>query len=173
LIKSIPRSPPTIQDQQREGMKELNPQWIKAIKDLVNSSPYFQLESMMVFDLGLGTSRVEIEIQKKHLQPFGMIHGGVYSGLIDAAGFWAAYTLGEENQVLTTVEMKLNYLAPSNSGRLVGLGRCLKLGKTLGLAEARIENEDGQFLAHGLVTMMVVPDLQLKGAASTPPKFLG
>jgi len=154
-------------------MKELNPQWVQTIKDLVNSAPYFRLESMTVLDLGPGTSRVEIEVQKKHLQPFGMIHGGVYSGLIDAAGFWAAYTQVAEDQVLTTVEMKLNYLAPANSGRLIGLGRCLKLGKTLGLAEARIENEDGQFLAHGLVTMMVVPNLQLKGAASTPPKFLG
>jgi len=153
-------------------MKKLNPEWIKTIKDLVTSSPYFQLESMTVLDLGPGTSRVEIEVQKKHLQPFGMVHGGVYSGLIDAAGFWAAYTQGEEDQTLTTVEMKLNYLAPANSGRLIGLGRCLKLGKTLGLAEARIENEDGQFLAHGLVTMMVVPNLQLKGAASMPPKFL-
>ena len=39
---------------------------------------------------------------------------GVFSSLIDACGFWAAYTELDEGQGMTTVEMKLNYLAPGS-----------------------------------------------------------
>jgi len=30
------------------------------------------------------------------MQPFGVVHGGVFSSLIDAAGFWAVYSQANE-----------------------------------------------------------------------------
>lgn len=153
-------------------MQALNPAWVTAVSQLVDQSPYFQLQSMRITDLGPGTSRLEIALDHKHLQPFGMVHGGVFSSLVDAAGFWALYTQTSPGLGLTTVEMKLNYLAPAVTGRLVGLGRALKLGKTLGLAEARVEDHDGRLLAHGTVTLMALDSLSLGGQACLPPKFL-
>lgn len=153
-------------------MQALNPAWVAAVSQLVGQSPYFQLQSMRITDLGPGTSRLEIALERKHLQPFGMVHGGVFSGLVDAAGFWALYTQTDPGLGLTTVEMKLNYLAPAAAGRLIGLGRALKLGKTLGLAEARVEDHDGRLLAHGTVTLMALDSLSLGGQAGLPPKFL-
>ena len=55
--------------------------------------------------------------------------------------------------------MKLNYLAPAQDGRLIGMGRTIKTGRTLGLADARIEDQKGRLLAHGTVTIMVLPHL--------------
>lgn len=153
-------------------MKRLNPDWVRSVTTTVNACPYFRLESMEIVELEMGRSRLEIEVQDKHLQPFGLVHGGVFSGLIDASGFWAVWPETPEGLGLTTVEMKLNYLAPAQDGRLIGLGRSIKLGRTLGLAEARIENQQGKVLAHGMVTLMVVPDLKLDGSANIPPKFL-
>ncbi|MEW5725454.1 MAG: PaaI family thioesterase [Thermodesulfobacteriota bacterium] len=153
-------------------MKKLNPEWVGAVSTAVNGCPYFRLESMTVKDLKLGESLLEIEVGEKHLQPFGMVHGGVFSGLIDAAGFWAAFTDLDEGQSLTTLEMKLNYLAPSNGGRLIAHGRLIKAGRTISLADAYIENEEGRLLAHGLVTLMTIPDLKIKGSEGAPPKFL-
>jgi len=153
-------------------MPLLNPAWVAAVSGLVGHSPYFQLQSMGIADLGQGTARLEIDLQNKHLQPFGMVHGGVFSSLVDAAGFWAVYTQTAPHLGLTTVEMKLNYLAPATTGRLVGLGRCLKLGKTLSLAEARVEAHDGRLLAHGTVTLMALEGLVLAGQDGLPAKFL-
>ena len=73
---------------------------------------------------------------------------------------------------MTTVEMKLNYLAPSAAGRLVGLGRLIKTGRTISLADARVENEDGKLLAHGTVTLMSLPGLEMDGSNKGPSKFL-
>ena len=153
-------------------MKQLNPVWVKTTLETVNSCPYFQLQSMAITKLSFGQAVLEINLQQKHLQPFGLVHGGVFSTLIDAAGWWAAYSELDEGLGMTTVEMKLNYLAPATNGLLIGFGRSIKLGKTLGLAETRIENEDGRLLAHGTVTVMTMPALQMQGQDVAPPKFI-
>ena len=55
---------------------------IKRINRLVNNSPHFSLLSMKILDIGVGYSHVEIDISKKHLQPFGLVHGGVSASFL-------------------------------------------------------------------------------------------
>ena len=152
-------------------MRKLNPDYLEAVVENVNRSPYFSLISMEVKTIGWGESRLEVAVQEKHLQPFGFVHGGVYSSLVDAAAFWAVYPQIDEDLGMTTVEMKLNYLSPASDGRLIAKGKGIRLGKTLCLGEALIENEDGHLLAHGTATMMILKDLKLQGASKWPPKF--
>jgi uncharacterized protein (TIGR00369 family) len=153
-------------------MKTLNPAYVRAVAGAVNLSPYFALLSMEIRSLGWGESLLEIMVQQKHLQPFGMVHGGVYSSLVDAAAFWAVYTQVDQGQGMTTVELKLNFLAPSSAGRLIAKGRSLRLGKTLGLSEASVEDERGNLLAHGTSTTMILGNLNIDGESGLPPKFL-
>ncbi len=153
-------------------MKQLNPAWIDAVKASVNPCPYFELQSMRLLDLGPGVSLLEIALQRKHLQPFGLVHGGVFASILDAAGFWAAFTQTDPGLGLTTVDLKVNYLAPAVSGVLLGKGSCLKHGKTLALAEARVEDPQGKLLAHATTTLMAMPQLKLPGQDTLPPKFV-
>ena len=153
-------------------MKKLNPAHVAAIQKSVNNCPYFSLLSMDIVSLELGSSVLKIEVQEKHLQPYGMVHGGVYSSMIDAACFWACYTEIEEPLGLTTVEMKLNYLAPASSGIFIAEGKVVKTGKTLCLSEATIADQEEKLLAHGTATMMVLQSLEIKGQAALPQKFL-
>jgi uncharacterized protein (TIGR00369 family) len=153
-------------------MKRINPDYVKAVQRIVNACPYFSLLSIAIKDLGWGESLLEIPVQEKHLQPFGMVHGGVFSSLVDAAAFWAVYTQVPEGIGMTTVELKLNYLAPLSTGRMVGKGRSIRVGKTLCLGEASISDETGILLAHGTSTMMLLKDLQIQGESKWPPKFL-
>ena len=155
-----------------ENEKRINPDWIRAMQGIVNPCPYFELQKMEIVDLSWGAARLEIELEKRHLQPFGVVHGGVFASLIDATGFWAVYSQAPPEAGMTTVELKLNYLAPAVSGRLIGLGRCIKLGRSLGLGEARIEGEDGRLLAHGTTTLMVRSDMDLGGSSLEIQKFL-
>ncbi len=153
-------------------MKKLNPDWIDAIRTVVNPSPYFDLQRMRVVEISWGACRVEIALENRHLQPFGVVHGGVFASLIDAAGFWAVFSKADPEAGMTTVELKLNYLAPARSGKLVGNGRCIKLGRNLGMGEARVENENGQLLAHGTTTVMVQNKLKLPESVRSVPKYL-
>jgi len=153
-------------------MKKLNPRHIEGVARRVNTSPYFRLLSMEIVSLEPGRSLLKIDVQEKHLQPYGIVHGGVYSSMIDAASFWASYTEIQDSLALTTVEMKLNYLAPAASGQFMAEGKVVKTGKTICLSEASIWDQGGRLLAHGTTTMLVLDSLQLEGQAALPPKFL-
>ena len=153
-------------------MRRLNPAYIEVVTERVNESPYFSLISMEVIEIGKGESRLEVIVQEKHLQPFGMVHGGVYSSLVDAAAFWAVYPEIDGDLGMTTVEMKLNYLAPASKGAMIARGKSIRIGKTLCLGEASIENEKGLLLAHGTSTMMILRDLRIQGEDEMPVKFI-
>ena len=152
--------------------RQLNPAWVAAVRQLVDACPYFQLQSLRLLDLTPGGSHLEIDLAQKHLQPFGLVHGGVLASLVDAAGFWAIYSQSEPPLGLTTVEMKLNFLAPAVRGRLCGRGRTIKLGRTLSLAEAQVTDEQGRLLSHGTVTLIGLESLSMWGQAELPAKFL-
>ncbi len=148
----------------------LNPKYKEAISMVVNRSPYFSLLSMEIKDLEWGTAVLEIDLDEKHLQPFGHVHGGVIASVMDAAAFWAVFPQVKDGMGLTTVEIKVNYLSPVQKGKLVAKGRCIKIGKTLALGETYINSAEGNLLAHGTATMMIVPDLKVEGQDNLPPK---
>ena len=153
-------------------MKRVNPAYLEAVAKKVSGSPFFTLISMHITNLDWGESRLEMVVEEKHLQPFGMVHGGVYASVVDAAAFWAVYPQIDDNFGITTVELKLNYLAPTSSGSLIAKGKSIKVGKSICLAEAYVEDETGKLLAHGTETMMVLQDLEIQGHEELPPKFL-
>ena len=150
----------------------INPRYTEALAKVVNQCPYFSLLSMEIKDLQWGTSLLEVQLEEKHLQPFGNVHGGVMASVVDAAAFWAVFPQVEKGKGLTTVEMKLNYLAPAQKGKLIAQGRCIRIGKTLALGEAQVKDAKGILVAHGTATMMVVPDLQIPGYEKLPPSRL-
>lgn len=150
----------------------LNPEHIKAIIERICASPFFRLISLRVPSLGWGSSRAELTIEEKHLQPWGRVQGSVYSALVDVAALWAVYTQIPEGKGVTTIELNVNYLAPASSGELISHGRALKVGKTIALSEASVYDGSNRLLAHGLATLMVLDSLSLEGNKPLPPKWL-
>jgi len=153
-------------------MRQLNPQYVKEVSAGVNRCPYFELLSMRLLELQLGRAVLHIDLAEKHLQPFGVVHGGVFSSIIDAAAFWAVYSEVEADAGMTTVDLKVNYLAPASNGVMIATGQRIKLGKTLGLAEATVTDEEGRILAHGTSTVIVLPDFPFLHPEALPPKFI-
>ena len=150
----------------------LNPKYVEVISEVVNQSPYFALLSMKIKNLEWGTAVLEVDLEEKHLQPFGYVHGGLIASVIDATAFWAVFPQVKDGLGLTTVEIKVNYLAPVKEGKLVAKGRCIKIGKTLALGEAYINSAEGNLVAHGTATMMIVPDVKVEGQDNLPPKLI-
>jgi len=127
---------------------------------------------MKIKELEWGSSVLEVELEEKHLQPFGYVHGGAIASVMDAATFWAVFPQVKDGMGLTTVEIKVNFLAPVREGKLVVKGRCIKIGKTLALGDATIYDARGNLLAHGTATMMIVPDLKVEGQDNLPLKLI-
>jgi len=165
----------------REGirMPELNPKHVQMVIDTINRGPYFRHLSMPVKELGKGYSLVELDVGNEHLNPFGGLHGGVYASAIDTAAYWAVYCELDEDVGLISLDLKVDYLAPVNTGKLIVRGRSIKIGKTICLAEATAFDQNDKWLAHGISKMMVTQGLQtikdaldFVGAKPLPPKFI-
>ena len=87
--------------------------------------------------------------------------------------YWTAvFSQLPEKRLLTTVELKLNFLAPVFNGDLYGTGKCVKVGKQLGLGEASVVDASGRLAAHGTSTVMILDSLPADPAADMPPKYL-
>lgn len=160
-------------------MRRLNPDHLKAVIDLINRGPYFQLLSMQVTELGLGYSKVVVDLERKHHNPFGGIHGGVYSSLIDTATYWAVYCDVEENNGYISIDVSVDNLAPIKKGLLIVEGKRIKAGRSICVAKATVTDDKGKILAHGKSKQMITPGLQLisqavaaMGYQSLPPKYI-
>jgi uncharacterized protein (TIGR00369 family) len=150
-----------------------NPEHVNRLISVINNAPYFKLLSMKILEIGIGYSVTEINLTDKHLNPFGGVHGGVFSSIIDSAASWAFfYAIEDETAGITSVDLKLNYLAPAVSGKMIAKGRQIKLGKTLGYADARVKDKDGKLLAHGTLTVMIIPGKAPIADPPFPPKFI-
>jgi len=154
-------------------MKQPNPEYIEKLKRLVNGAPFFAHLSLILSDIGVGFSEFEMAVHRHHLQPFGFVHGGVIASLIDSAAFWSThFDLDDPETSCTSVDLKLNYLAPVASGKLLTRGKCIKLGKSLGYAEAEVRDQEDKLISHGTSTLMVLRSRGLAGDPGLPEKYL-
>src|SRR5512139_1970678 len=144
-------------------MAKLNPLHVEAVIEVINKGPFFRHLSMAVKELGIGYAVVELNISNEHLNPFGGLHGGVYASAIDTAAYWSVYCEVDEDAGLISIDLKVDYLATINTGKLITMGRSMKIGRTMCLAEATILDSDDKWLAHGSSKLMVTKDLQAMG----------
>lgn len=154
--------------------KILNPEYVASVKEALAQAPYFQLLSMTLIHMERGRTEFLIPAQEKHLNPHQGVHGGVIASLLDATCNWAAYSEAESENAFTTVELKINYLAPARAGQnLVSTGIAVKTGKSLGVAEARvIEEPSGRLVGFGTATCMILNKPMGGALANLPAKFI-
>jgi len=152
---------------------DFNPDYVTAIQEVLGAAPYFKLLGMEVVDLKPGCSTLRLNVEEKHLQPFGQAHGGVVGSILDASTFWAVFPVLEPGQSMTTADLKVNYLAPVLAGQtLIATSETIRVGRTLGLAEGRLEEEaSGRLVAFATSTLMVLPGPPPAELAALPPKF--
>ena len=150
-------------------MQRLNDDYINQLMEMVNTSPYPQHLGMQLVSISVDQAAVKLKIEQCHLQPFGIVHGGVLATLIDTATFWSVFLRLPEDAGLVNIDLKLNYLKSSSSGEMTAKGRCIRAGRSINYAEASIKDKEGNLLAHGTSTLMVLPG---KGVRLAAKKFL-
>src|SRR5512144_1248286 len=132
---------------------EFNPAFVTAVQQSVRTAPYPELIGMVIGALEFDSCRIDLDIGDRHLQPFGIVHGGVIATLIDTATFWAAFMRLPEDAGLVNVDLKLNYLKAVVNGQLRAEGRCLRAARQISYAEASVFAPGGELVAHGTSTL--------------------
>lgn len=85
------------------------------------------------------------EFRRGRESPF--YHGGVIASLVDIAAHAAiAVRLG---RMVPTIDLRIDYLRAAPDGDLVGIGRVVTVGRSIGRADAEILDSSGKLVAVG------------------------
>ena len=101
-------------------------------------------------------ARLSLNADKQHLQFSNQVHGGVIASLADSAAAWAIYGGNKIDGVPVTVEMKINFLKPVTSGKIVAEARNIHKGSKIFVSDVDVRNMKGEIVAKSLVTYYLV-----------------
>ena len=110
-----------------------------------------------------GHAVIEFQATEAHQNPMGTLHGGVLCDIADAAMGMAYASNLNDGESFTTLELKINFLKAVRKARLRADGRVIKQGRTVGLIECVVTDEEGSLVAHATSTCLTLRDQQAQG----------
>jgi uncharacterized protein (TIGR00369 family) len=110
-----------------------------------------------------GQAVFEYEAIEGHANPMGTLHGGILCTIADSAMGMAYASRLEAGESFTTLEMKINFLKPVWQAKLRAIGRVIKNGRSIGLVECDILDEQDALVAHATSTCMTLRGEQAQG----------
>jgi acyl-CoA thioesterase len=114
--------------------------------------PFYRLLNMKIEEVRENYARLSIKIDEKHIQLINTVHGGVIASLADSAAAWAIFGSNGLNGAPVTVEMKINFLKPVKSGKLVAEARNIHEGSRIFVSDVEVKNGKGDLIAKSLLT---------------------
>lgn len=110
---------------------------------------FVELIGLRLVEWELDRCVIELDLEPRHLNGFGVVHGGVLATLLDTAcahcGIYC--TVPGNRRLGATVSFTMNLIGNAKGGRLVCVARKRGGGKTLFMAQAEIVDLGGNLLA--------------------------
>ncbi|WP_135467546.1 hotdog fold thioesterase [Crenalkalicoccus roseus] len=102
------------------------------------------LLGIRLLEIGPDFVRAEMPVDERHIQPFGILHGGASVVLAETIGSFCGVMALPEGQAVVGAEVSASHLAPVRRGDSVqALCRPLRLGRTLQVWEIALRRGDG------------------------------
>ena len=112
--------------------------------------------------------RGHLEATEQHHTPWGIVHGGLYTTIVEsAASVGASYAVFPDGQFAVGVNNQTDFLRPHVAGRLDVVATPIQRGRTLQLWLVEITNGDGKTIARGQVRLI---NQALPAWAAQPPR---
>jgi acyl-CoA thioesterase len=125
------------------------------IKGLLHSIPFWRHLGLRVDFLGEGFARLVLPAGDYLCNTKGTVHGGVISSLIDSGAGTAIRTVVPSGQAFSTIELKVNYLAPAPMGDIIAEGRVVRCGKKIAVGSVDVKDSVGNLVATGLASFLM------------------
>ena len=126
--------------------------------------PFLQHLKIQTDELGKGTARLSLPIERHLTNSLGTAHGGVIMSLLDVALCTAARTLHADSLGVITIDLSVSFIGGASGPRLLADARVLKDGRSMSFVEGEAKNEDGSLVAKAIATVRV--RLKEKGGSS-------
>jgi uncharacterized protein (TIGR00369 family) len=126
--------------------------WIEVARRTLRENPATSLLGFKAVSVGLGKAVLKLEVQGKHRQLHGVVHGGILAALADTASAIAAYTKVAPGTAIATVELKINYLEAVPGGSVRAEATVLRAGRNFVVVECELIDSRGKLAAKALMT---------------------
>lgn len=105
-----------------------------------------------------GTLTASVPVRPELLQPFGLVHGGVYASIAESLASIGTF-LGVYEQGMAAMGLSNNtsFLRPILSGTIHATARPLHRGRTTWLWDVDVTDDDGRLCATTRMTIAVRP----------------
>ncbi|MEM6961762.1 MAG: PaaI family thioesterase [Myxococcota bacterium] len=113
----------------------------------------------------------ELVIKEQHLQPYGLVHGGVYSSMIETlCSIGASLRARQDGCAAVGLENSTSFLRGAREGTLRGTAVALSTGRRTQMWRAEIrQGRDNKLLATGNVRLLNLEDgSSVAGGAMNP-----
>ncbi|HYY55872.1 MAG TPA: PaaI family thioesterase [Pyrinomonadaceae bacterium] len=140
-------------------METLNPDFRRKVQEIFDRAAFIKDVGIKVSEIGPGWCETTLDVLPRHLQQDQFIHAGVQATIADHTAGGAAGSVVREDQIVLSVEFKINFLRPAKGSALRCKASVLKAGKTLIVAEAEVFTRDDareKLTAKATVTLAVV-----------------
>jgi len=92
-------------------------------------------------DVGPCTMTATLEVRDELLNPFGSLHGGVLSALVDHVLGAVLYPVIERGRWAATTEFKINLLAAVRGGTLTATSTIVSLTRRTAVVQVEVHND--------------------------------
>jgi len=104
------------------------------------------------------SAQARVDIDERHLQPLGVVHGGVYAALAESlASHATARAVGPSGLVALGLSNDTSFFRPISSGTIRADAERLHRGRTTWVWDVRLTDDDGRLCASSRVTVAVRP----------------
>ena len=104
---------------------------------------------------GGGKCRLDVELRPLHMSRAGRAHGGFLFTLLDTAMGRSVLTKLPPGRGCATVECKINYFRPVQSGALVATAEAKNITRSIAYAEGSITDSNGKLVARASGTFFL------------------
>ena len=122
----------------------------------IEAGSFWELIGAKVVHAENGHAIVEMAIEEKHLQAYGILHGGVLATLIDNGIGAAVHSMLTDDEASATVDLNVKFLKGISRGVLRAEGKVFKKGRSMVFAECNITDDKDQMIAWGSGTFAVL-----------------
>src|SRR5277367_2417685 len=118
--------------------------------------PLARLVGFQMISQADGKAVAELQAGPQHANPMGTLHGGVLCDVADSAmGFAFGSTL-QPGESFTTLELKINFHRPVWDALLRAEAEVVTRGRTVGMVECRVIDDQGRLVASATSTCLVL-----------------
>lgn len=132
---------------------ERNPEELK--QRLLDSNEFISDNEIKILEFSDDHAKLEIKIDKAVLNGHGIVHGGIIFAMADNAAAAATFTKG---RLCVTLNSTINFIRPVVGEKMIVEADAIFAGRTTGVYDVKVTNDQGTLCAKASFTMYFVPE---------------